>query len=100
MTIFARKHLTPRYHVRIGQKRTTVSLDRTLSELLALKLGEQPYSAQSHTAIRHWLQQRLDADNDPGRYSVSQWLQSEVVHTLVDKKLSNRYTQWLLHEQD
>ena len=100
MKQLARKHLTPRYHVRLGQKRTTVSLDRTLTELLALKLGEQPYSDQSHTVIRHWLQQRLDADNDPGRYLVSQWLQSEVMHYLVDKKLSNRYTQWLLQEED
>ncbi len=43
---------TPRFHVRLGDKRTTVSIDRTLTELMALKLGEQPYSEEAHQAIR------------------------------------------------
>ena len=86
-----------RFHVRLGDKRTTVSVDRTLVELLALKLGEQPDSTLAHQAIRQWLQQRLDEANDPGRYRVSQWLQSEIVQALVDKKLSARYAAWLLN---
>ncbi len=86
---------TPRFHVRLGDKRTTVSIDRTLVELMALKLGEQPYSEEAHQAIRLWLQDRLDEANDPGRYKVSQWLQSEIIHALADKKVSNLYERWL-----
>ncbi len=86
---------TPRFHVRLGDKRTTVSIDRTLAELMALKLDEQPYSEEAHQAIRLWLQNRLDEANDPGRYKVSQWLQSEIIHALVDKKVSKLYGRWL-----
>ncbi len=86
---------TPRFHVRLGDKRTTVSIDRTLAELMALKLGEQPYSEEAHQAIRLWLQDKLDEANDPGRYKVSQWLQSEIIHGLVDKKVSELYERWL-----
>ncbi len=85
---------TPRFHVRLGDKRTTVSIDRTLAELMALKLGEQPYSVEAHQAIRLWLQDRIDEANDPGRYKVSQWLQSEIIHVLVDKNVSKRYWEW------
>lgn len=73
--MLARKHLTPRYPVCLGQQRTPVSLGRTLAERRALKLGQQPHSCQSHTMIRYWLQLCLDADNDPSRYLVRQWLQ-------------------------
>ena len=85
---------TPRFHVQLGDKRTTVSIDRTLTELMALKLGEQPYSEEAHQAIRLWLQDKLDEANDPGRYKVSQWLQSEIVHALVDNNLSKLYWEW------
>jgi len=87
----------PRFHVRLGDQRTTVSVDQTLVELLALKLGEKPDSRSAHPVIRCWLQQRLDDANDPGRYKVSQWLQSEIVHGLVDQKLSRAYSDWLLN---
>ncbi len=86
---------TPRFHIQLGDKRTTVSIDRTLVELLALKLGEEPDSEPAHQAIRLWLQDRLDEANDPGRYKVSQWLQSEIIHGLVDKKISAAYGRWL-----
>lgn len=86
---------TPRFHIQLGDKRTTVSIDRTLSELLALKLGEQPYSSGAHQEIRLWLQARIDKANDPGRYKVSQWLQSEIVYELLDNKISKLHIKWL-----
>lgn len=88
-------HLS-RFHVTLGSKRTTVSLDQTLVELLAIKLGCLPETAQAHHAIRDWLQNELDVANDPGRYRVSQWLQSQALFEIADKSLYKRHAEWLL----
>ncbi len=85
-----------RFHLRHGTRRTTVSLDTMVSNYLALSLGVAPETAKAHQAVRRWLQQRLDEHNDPGRVAVSQWLQREVIETIVDKKLSTAYGTWLL----
>ena len=87
---------TPCYHVTLSTRRTTVSLDETLAALMALKLGQPPHTPAAHTAIRTWLQARLDENNDAGRVRVSQWLQQEAILFLVDKKLSEQYGDWLL----
>ena len=48
-----------RYHLTLGRKRTTVSLDTLLSDLLAIRLGSLPQSPQAHGAVCAWLQQQL-----------------------------------------
>ena len=84
-----------RYHVLLGKKSTTVTVDKTLSDLLALKLGHaDPRSADARIAVRSYLQKKLDDQNDPGRASVSQWLREELLLELVDKKLSAKYWRW------
>ncbi|MDZ7808953.1 MAG: hypothetical protein U5L11_00950 [Arhodomonas sp.] len=85
-----------RFHLRLGTRRTTATLDTMLSGYLAIHLGCTPETPQAHQAVRRWLQDRLDEYNDPGRVAVSQWLQREVITTLVDTKLSNHYLDWLL----
>ena len=85
-----------RFHLRHATRRTTVSLDTMVAGYLALSLGVAPETPQAHQAIRRWLQQRLDVHNDPGRVALSQWLQREVIKTIVDKHLSAAYGNWLL----
>jgi hypothetical protein len=85
-----------RYHVTLGSKRTTVSLDTVLSSLLAIRLGSMPQSPEAHTAVRAWLQQQLDKANDPGRCLLSQWLRDQALLFLVDKRLSDTYLDALL----
>lgn len=87
-----------RYHLNLGRKRTTVSVSDTLSQLMALKLKLEPETKEAHTGIREWLQDRLDEHNDPGRIAVSQWLQDEAVLFLVDTKLSEKYSEWILSQ--
>ena len=41
-----------RYHLTLGQKCTTVSLDHLLSDLLAIRLGSFPQSLQALGAVR------------------------------------------------
>src|SRR5512135_358685 len=83
-----------RYHVLVGKKRTTVSLDQTSSNMLALKLGEEPRTEAARAAIRAYLQKKLDENNDPHRSRVSQWLREWILLDLVDKKLSTKYWAW------
>ncbi len=85
-----------RYHLTLGHKRTTVSLDRLLSDLLAIRLGAFPHAPKAHGVVRTWLQQQLDQTNDPGRVRVSRWLRDQALLFLVDKYLSDTYLDWLL----
>lgn len=82
------------YHVLLGKRRTTVSLDQIISVLLSLKLGHDPGTEDAHAAVRAYLQEKLDVLNDPHWTSVSQWLRKEVVLDLLDKKLSAKYEKW------
>ena len=59
------------YHITLGDHRTTVSIDDTLSELLALKLGHDPDAPEAHGAVRQWLQDRLDQVSAELRVSIN-----------------------------
>ena len=84
-----------RYHLNLGARRTTISLDNHLSVLLSLKLGHAPHTLQAQRAVRHWLQARLDEYGDYNRPHVSQWLGKEVVSALVSAEVTNLYNQWM-----
>jgi hypothetical protein len=92
-------HAHHRFHVHLGEKRTTVSLGNTLAHLLALKLGEQPETAEAHSVIKKWLQAQLDENGDPLQVHVSQWLKDQAIEFIVDKKLSEKYDDWILRER-
>lgn len=84
-----------RYHVILGARRTTISLDNHLSLLLSLKLGYAPHTPQAQRAIRHWLQSRLDEHGDSNRAHTSQWLGKEVMSALISTEVTNLYNQWM-----
>jgi len=84
-----------RYHVTLGPKRTTVSLDNHLSLLLSLELGRAPQTPQGQRAVRHWLQARLDEHGDYNRTHTSQWLGEQVIRELISADVKNLYSQWI-----
>lgn len=86
-----------RYHILRRDIRTTASLDTTLSALMSLKLKTEPATPEAHMAIRDWIQHRVNERDDPGQQQLSQWLQSEIVLFLVDRKLSETYGDWCLN---
>lgn len=86
------------YHVMLGKRRTTVCVDTILSVLLSLHLGLIPGTEETHSAIRIWMQKRIDKVNDPGRIRVSQWLQREIIEELIPKELAEKYGDWLLND--
>jgi hypothetical protein len=83
-----------RYHVRLGKRRTTVTMDTIVSEYLALHLRVEP-STEAHSAVRGWLQGRLDESNDPGRFRVSQWLLGQAVEAVARPSLVEAHGRWL-----
>lgn len=87
---------TETFHVRLGKRRTTVSLDKALSAVIALHLGETPETKRAHAVVRRHLQAKLDEWRDEGRINVSQWLGRECLLELVDKGLSKKYWDWKL----
>lgn len=72
-----------RYHLMIEETRTTVTLDTTLSNLLAVKLSTDPIAdvTAAHAAVRAWLQGEID--RDPGAY------------VLARRRVTNRNSQRL-----
>lgn len=86
--------MSHRYHVYLGKKRTTISLDDILAELVALKLGKTPETEAAHAAVRRWLQAKIDLVGNTERTLLSQWLQREAMLFIADEELSSCYFDW------
>ena len=83
-----------RYHIQRGANRTTVTLDSTICELLALKLGIEPDSQQSHKAVRSWLQSTSEQEVDQKINNLSQWLKRKAILHIADNNLQTKHQQW------
>jgi hypothetical protein len=84
-----------RYHVWLGKRRTTISMGTILAEYLALHLRGEPGTVEAHSAVRTWLQEKLDQNKDHGRIRVSQWLLGQAVEALARPSLVEAYGHWL-----
>jgi hypothetical protein len=88
-----RKDRHQRYHVLVGKRRTTVSLDGGLAALLALRLGEDPGTPSAGRRVRAWLQERTAADS--GGAGLNRRLIRHALLEVADKELSARCAAWL-----
>jgi hypothetical protein len=82
-----------RYHVRLGIRRTTVTVDTIVAEYLALHLGTEPGTVEAHSAVRQCPQRQLDDNNDPDRSRTSQWLLGQIVEAIARPSLVEVYGQ-------
>ncbi len=82
------------FHVKKGQLRTTVSLERVLMDLLSIRLVGKVELA----AVVKWAQQQVD--EDPGAYerSTSQRLASKAALAIAPNELRERYSDLVLAE--
>lgn len=87
-----------RYHIKLADKRTTVSLHPVLSQLLAFKLQQQPDTPQAHKAVRQWLQETTERATDHQTGRLSQWLQGQAVLHISDTKLSKAWANRIADE--
>jgi hypothetical protein len=90
---------TVRYHIYLDSHRTTVSLDKIVSDLMAIKLGYLPDSTEAHQAVSKRLNQLV---KDKGRdgYRLTYHVTQEAILDLVDNRLSTRYQDFWLASFD
>lgn len=90
-----------RYHIRFHQRRTTVTVDRIISELLAVKLGVLPDDPEAHSLVRSWLEETLHdklGENVPGGNRVSQYARQYAVEALARPGLMGKVWDWRLSQ--
>jgi len=83
-----------RYHIQRDDSRTTVTLDSTICELLALKLGIFPDTKDSHKEVRQWLQNTCDKEKNSPTSNLSQWLKRKAILHIADNKLLTKHNEW------
>jgi hypothetical protein len=82
-----------RFHITLGKRRTTVSIDDSVAVLLAACLGEDPGSRQATARVRAWLQER--AAEGPAGAGLNRRLFRRTVLEIADKELSKRCAAFL-----
>ncbi len=77
------------FHISFGKKRTTITVDIILSNLMAVKLGLSPESSEAKLMVKEWLQATLTdkLGTDASRKNASQWARKYLIEEVADKKL-------------
>lgn len=89
--------LQDRYHIQLNNRRTTITLDTVLSELLAIKLGYSPDDKRAHSAVRDWLEPMIIENmggNLPTNSRVSQWTRRYAIEAIANPKLISQVIDW------
>jgi len=88
-----------RYHIQFNNRRTTITVDSIVSELLAVKFGLLPDDPDAHSTIRDWFEKTLHdklGENVPGGSRISQYARVYAVEELANKKLMSQVWDWRL----
>ena len=89
-----------KYHITFGKRRTTLTVDSILSEMMAIKLKVEPRSEKAYSLIRQWLQKNVPEKLgvSRGRKNASQWTRRYLIEEIVDRKISNAWADWHINE--
>jgi len=74
---------------------TSVSLNQTLADLLALKLKTKLGSKEARAAVTKKLQDLVNHDLDRGSRGLSRYLTTQVILLISDKGLSGKYNEFI-----
>ena len=91
-----------RYHIQFNNRRTTITVDSIISELLAVKLGMLPDDPDTHSTVRDWLEKTLHdklGENVPGGNRISQYARFYAIEALANKKLMDKVWDWRLSRE-
>ena len=80
-----------RYHIQLQEHRTTISMDKIVSDLLAIKLGEKPDTKEAHSAVRKQLDKFIAHDRGRGGYQLGRYVTEQSVLLISDKMVSEKY---------
>src|SRR4051812_26051702 len=86
---------TVRYHIQLSRHRTTVSVDKIVSDLLAIKLGFKPDTPEAYQAVGRRLDSLITDRGRPG-HRLSHYVTQEAILDLVDNMLSKKYIDYTL----
>lgn len=84
-----------RYHIQLNKHRTTVVLDETITELLALKLNKKPGTKEAYLAVRKQLKIFIPDDLEMSDIGLENYLTRKSVLFLTDTVLHAKY--WQFH---
>lgn len=75
-------------HIRFGDKRTSITVDDVLFDLLAVKLKVRPDDPEAFGRVREWLQVRLveELRESSERKNASQWARRLMVLAVADRR--------------
>ncbi len=79
-----------RYHIQFQGRRTTITVDNIISELLAVKLGVPTAPPDAHSLVREWLENTFHeklGQNVPGGNRISQYARVYAIEAVADKNL-------------
>lgn len=79
---------------------TSISLNQTLADLLAIKLKTTPRSKKARSAVTKQLQAFTKHYQDCGSHGLSRRLTDQVILFLIDNELSNEYYKFHFPEHD
>lgn len=94
-------HFQNRYHIQFKGRRTTITLDKILSELIATKLGFSPEQEGVHSIVQQWLQTTLTenlGENVPGGNRISQYARKYAIEAIADPDLMEKILDWRLSQ--
>jgi hypothetical protein len=86
-----------RYHIRFQGRRTTVTLDKILSDLIAAEFGLMPDRTDYHSTVQQWLQATLTdklGQNVPGGNSISQYARRYAIEFIAKRDIIDRLWDW------
>ena len=85
-----------RIHITFGKKRTTITVDTILSEMMAIHLHQKPGTEEANRAVRLWLQDTLVSHlgDFEGRNDASQHARRHLIEATADSKISKKWVDW------
>ena len=88
------------YHIKVSfghhEKRTTVSLDKYLSELVCLRLGVEPDAPTAYQTVKTWIESLLNGKEHAPDFNLSRWVRHQAFDLIIDAQLNSTYGEWLL----
>ena len=80
-----------RYHIQLNSHRTTISMDKIISDLLAIKLGMRPGTPEARSAVRKQLEKFIGWNRGRTGIGLARYITEEAVLFISDKVLSDQY---------
>lgn len=80
-----------RIHIKFGKRRTTISIDDYLFDILAIKLNAE--CGNEHSNIKNWLQKKLidQLGESSGKNNATYYARKLIIMEIMDKELSTLY---------